>query len=121
MSADALYDRVKAVVMQETDRPHALREAIMACRKAGTVSVPGVYGGLVDKLPMGAVVNKGLTLKSGQTHVHRYLQPLLDRIQRGEIDPSFVVTHRLPLEQARYGYEIFKQKKDDCIKVVLKP
>ena len=92
-----------------------------ACRKGGTVSIPGVYGGFVDKIPMGAVMNKAITLKTGQTHVQRYLRPLLERVQNGEIDPSFVITHHLPLEQAPHGYEIFKHKKHNCIKVVLKP
>jgi threonine dehydrogenase-like Zn-dependent dehydrogenase len=119
--AIALYDKIKQVFRLETDRPMVLRQAIIACRKGGTVSVPGVYGGFIDKVPMGAIVNKALTLKSGQTHVHRYLRPLLERIQNGEIDPSFVITHRLPLEEAPNAYEIFKQKKDNCIKVVLKP
>ena len=120
-SPDALMDRVKAVTLQESDRAHAFREVIMACRKGGTVSVPGVYGGLADKIPLGALMNKGLTIKTGQTHVHRYLKPLLERIQRGELDPSFVITHQLPLEEAPRGYELFKQKQDSCIKVVLKP
>jgi threonine dehydrogenase-like Zn-dependent dehydrogenase len=115
------YDRVKQALRQETDRPFALREAIMSCRPGGTVSVIGVYGGLVDKFPMGAVMNKGLTIRSGQCHVHRYLRPLLERIESGEIDPSFVITHRLPLDEAAKGYELFKHKQDDCLKVVLKP
>jgi threonine dehydrogenase-like Zn-dependent dehydrogenase len=115
------YDRVKQALRQETDRPFALREAIMSCRPGGTVSVIGVYGGLVDKFPMGAVMNKGLTIRSGQCHVHRYLRPLLERIEAGEIDPSFVITHRLPLDEAPKGYELFKHKQDDCLKVVLKP
>jgi threonine dehydrogenase-like Zn-dependent dehydrogenase len=119
--AIALYDKIKQVFRLETDRPMVLRQAIIACRKGGTVSVPGVYGGFIDKVPMGAIVNKALTLKSGQTHVHRYLRPLLKRIQNGEIDPSFIITHRLPLEEAPNAYEIFKQKKENCIKVVLKP
>lgn len=121
--ADAMgmVDKVKQAVRLETGRPHALRQAIVACRKGGTVSIPGVYGGFVDKMPMGAIVNKALTLKSGQTHVHRYLSPLMERIQNGEIDPSFVITHRLNLDEASRGYEIFKHKKDNCIKVVLKP
>jgi threonine dehydrogenase-like Zn-dependent dehydrogenase len=119
--AIALYDKVKQAVKLETDRPTVLRQAIVACRKGGTVSVPGVYGGFIDKMPMGAVVNKALTLKSGQTHVHRYLHPLLDRIQKGEIDPSFVITHRLSLEDAPHAYKIFRKKEDSCIKVVLKP
>jgi threonine dehydrogenase-like Zn-dependent dehydrogenase len=120
-SPDALLDRVKAAAFLATDRPHVLRQAIHACRKGGTVSVPGVYGGFVDKLPMGAVVNKALTIKSGQTHMHRYMRPLLARIQNGEIDPSFIITHRLRLEDAPQGYEMFRYKQDNCIKVVLKP
>jgi threonine dehydrogenase-like Zn-dependent dehydrogenase len=116
-----LYDRVKQAVRLETDRPIALRQAILACRKGGHLSIPGVYGGFLDKIPMGAAMNKALTFKTGQTHVQRYLQPLLERVQNGEIDPSFVITHILPLEQAPHGYEIFKHKKDNCIKVVLKP
>jgi threonine dehydrogenase-like Zn-dependent dehydrogenase len=115
------YDRAKQAMMLETDRPLALREAITACRNGGTVSVIGVYGGLIDKFPMGAVMNRSLTIKSGQTHVHRYMRPLLDRIQRGEIDPSFVITHRLPLDQAPDGYDTFLNKEDECVKVVLKP
>lgn len=120
-SVDALVDRVKAATMLATDRPHVLREAIQACRKGGVVSIPGVYGGLLDKVPFGAAFNKGLTLKMGQTHMHRYLRPLLERVERGDIDPSFVITHRLPLEEAARGYDIFKKKEDNCIKVVLKP
>lgn len=115
------YDRAKQAAMLETDRPIVLREAIMACRKGGTVSVPGVYGGLLDKIPFGALMNKALTLKTGQTHVQRYLRPLLERIQKGEIDPSFIVTHQLRLEDAPLGYDLFKRKQDGCIKVVLKP
>lgn len=118
---DALYDKAKQAVRLESDRPTALRQVILACRKGGTVSIPGVYGGFVDKVPLGAAFNKGLTMKMGQTHVHRYLQPLLDRVQKGEIDPSFVITHRMKLDEAPHAYEIFKQKKDNCIKVVLKP
>ncbi|MEG3899310.1 MULTISPECIES: zinc-dependent alcohol dehydrogenase [unclassified Microcoleus] len=118
---DALYDKAKQAVRLESDRPTALRQVILACRKGGTVSIPGVYGGFVDKVPLGAAFNKGLTMKMGQTHVHRYLRPLLDRVQKGEIDPSFVITHRMKLEEAPHAYEIFKQKKDNCIKVVLKP
>jgi len=120
-SVDALLDRVKASMFLATDRPHVLREAIQACRKGGTVSIPGVYGGFLDKLPFGAAFNKGLTFKMGQTHMQRYLRPLLDRVERGEIDPAFVITHRLPLDEAARGYDLFKQKKDNCIKVVLKP
>jgi threonine dehydrogenase-like Zn-dependent dehydrogenase len=118
---DALYDKAKQAVRLESDRPTALRQVILACRKGGTVSIPGVYGGFVDKVPLGAAFNKGLTLKMGQTHVHRYLRPLLDRVQKGEIDPSFVITHRMKLDEAPHAYEIFKQKKENCIKVVLKP
>ena len=115
------YDRVKQAMMLESDRPHVLRQAIMACRKGGTVSVPGVYGGFDDKIPLGALVNKALTLKTGQTHVQRYMKPLLERIEKGEIDPSFVITHRMSLNDAPKGYDIFTNKQDDCIKIVLKP
>jgi threonine dehydrogenase-like Zn-dependent dehydrogenase len=115
------YDRAKQAMMLEADRPIALREAIMACRNAGTVSVIGVYGGLIDKFPMGAVMNRSLTIKTGQCHVQRYMRPLLERIQRGDIDPSFVITHRLQLDQAPEGYDMFVNKEDECVKVVLKP
>jgi threonine dehydrogenase-like Zn-dependent dehydrogenase len=115
------YDRVKQALRQESDRPIALREAIMSCRNGGIVSVIGVYGGLIDKFPMGAVMNRGLTIRSGQCHVHRYMRPLLERIENGEIDPGFIVTHRIPLSDAPRGYDLFKQKQDDCLKVVLKP
>jgi threonine dehydrogenase-like Zn-dependent dehydrogenase len=115
------YDKAKQAVMLQTDRPTALREAIQACRKGGTISIPGVYGGIIDKLPLGAAFNKALTLKMGQTHVQRYLPKLLDYIEQGGIDPSFVITHRLSLEQAPEGYQIFKDKQQECIKVVLKP
>jgi threonine dehydrogenase-like Zn-dependent dehydrogenase len=121
MTADALYDRAKHALMLETDRPNALREAIYACRKGGTVSIPGVYGGVVDNFPLGAAFAKGLTFRMGQTHVHKYMRPLLERIRRGDIDPSFVITHSLSLEEAPHAYEIFKNKQDECIKVVLKP
>jgi threonine dehydrogenase-like Zn-dependent dehydrogenase len=117
----AIYDRVKQAVRLETDRPTALRQVIVACRKSGTVSMPGVYGGLLDKVPFGAAFSKGLTFKMGQTHVHRYLKPLLEHIQNGEIDPSYIITHRMKLEDAPKGYEIFKQKKDNCVKIVLDP
>ncbi|MGG6268188.1 zinc-dependent alcohol dehydrogenase [Leptolyngbya sp. AN03gr2] len=120
-SIDYWVDKAKQAVRLETDRPIALRQAIVACSKGGTVSVPGVYGGFLDKIPMGAAFNKGLTFKMGQTHIHRYLKPLIEHIQRGEIDPSFVITHTLPLDQAPQGYEMFKHKRDNCIKVVLKP
>lgn len=120
-TADALYDRAKAALFMATDRIHALRQAILACRKGGTVSIPGVYGGLLDKLPLGAAFAKGLTFKMGQTHVQRYMKPLLERIERGEIDPSFVITHRLRLDDAARAYATFKHEQDQCIKVVLKP
>jgi threonine dehydrogenase-like Zn-dependent dehydrogenase len=115
------YDRVKQAMMVETDRAHALREAIMACRNGGTVSVAGVYGGLIDKFPFGSVMNRSLTIQSGQAHVQRYMRPLLERIQQGEIDPSFVITHHMRLEEAPAAYELFKNKQDGCIKVVLNP
>lgn len=115
------YDKVKQTVRMETDRPTALREVIQACRKGGTVSIAGVYSGVVDKIPMGAAFNKGLTFKMGQTHVQKYMKPLLQKIIDNQIDPSFVITHRLELSDAPYGYDIFKHKKDNCIKVVLKP
>jgi threonine dehydrogenase-like Zn-dependent dehydrogenase len=116
-----VYDRMKQALMSETDRPIALREAIMSCRNGGTVSVIGVYGGFIDKFPMGSFMNRSLTMKTGQCHVQRYMRPLLERIQKGEIDPSFVITHRMPLDQAPHGFDIFDNKQDDCIKVVLKP
>ena len=116
-----MFDRVMQATMMESDRPIALRQAIMACRTAGTVSIVGVYGGLIDKFPIGALMNKGLTIKSGQCHVHRYMKPLLDRIMRGEIDPSFVITHRMQLEDGPDGYDTFVKKEDDCMKIVLKP
>lgn len=118
---DAVYDAVKTATYMATDRVHALRLAIMACRKAGTVSIPGVYGGFVDKFPLGIAFNKGLQLKLGQTHVQRYLQPLLDRILNGDIDPSFVITHRYRLDAAAEAYDTFQNKEDRCIKVVLDP
>jgi threonine dehydrogenase-like Zn-dependent dehydrogenase len=115
------YDRAKQMLMLESDRPIALREAILCCRNGGTVSVPGVYGGFLDKVPFGAVMNRSLQIRTGQTHVQRYMKPLLERIEKGEIDPGFVVTHRMSLDEAPDGYELFRQKKDDCIKIVLKP
>ena len=114
------YDRVKQALRQETERPFALREAIMSCRNGGIVSVIGVYGGFMDKFPIGAVMNRGLTIKSGQCHVQRYMKPLLDRILEGEIDPSFIITHRLKLDQAADGFDMFMNKEDECLKVVLK-
>ena len=114
-----IYDRAKQMTMLEPDRPVALRQAIMACRNGGTVSVIGVYGGFIDKFPMGTIVNRSLTLKSGQCHVQRYMKPLLERIQRGDIDPTFIITHRMPLSDAPSGYRMFVDKKDNCEKVVL--
>jgi threonine dehydrogenase-like Zn-dependent dehydrogenase len=114
-----IYDRAKQAMKLETDRPHALREAILACRNGGTVSVIGVYGGFIDKFPMGAVMNRSLTIKSGQTHVQRYMKPLLEKIENGEIDPSFVITHRMQLDDAPKGFDIFLNKEDECVKVVL--
>jgi threonine dehydrogenase-like Zn-dependent dehydrogenase len=116
-----LYDKAKAAVMLETDRPYAFRQAIMACRPAGIVSVPGVYGGLVDKIPLGALMNKGLTIFTGQTHVNRYADDLLRRIEEGQIDPGFLITHRAGLEQGPELYKTFRDKQDGCIKVVLRP
>lgn len=118
---DAFYDKAKQSLRLETDRPTALRQAIVACRKGGTLSIPGVYGGFVDKFPLGALFSKGLTVKTGQTHVHKYLKPLLERIQHGDIDPTFVITHEMSLDEAPQGYEIFKHKRDNCIKIVLNP
>ena len=118
---DAYIDKAKTAAFLATDRPNALRQAIHACRKGGIVSIPGVYGGFLDKIPFGAAFQKGLTFKMGQTHVMKYMKPLLDRIERGDIDPSFVITHRLPLDDAPNAYKIFKEKRDHCIKVVLKP
>ena len=115
------YDRVKQATRMETERPVALREAILACRNGGIVSVIGVYGGLADKVPLGAFMNRSLIMRTGQAHVHRYLKPLMERIDKGQIDPSFVITHRMPLDEAPRGYEMFKNKEDGCIKVVLSP
>ena len=107
--------------MLETDRPHVLREMIYVCRPAGTLSVPGVYGGLLDKIPFGALMNKGLTLRTGQTHVNRWTDDLLHRILDGQIDPSFVITHRVPLDKGPEMYKTFRDKQDGCIKVMLQP
>jgi threonine dehydrogenase-like Zn-dependent dehydrogenase len=115
------YDRIKQATKLETDRPHALREAVLSCRNGGTVSVIGVYGGFIDKFPMGSVMNRSLTIRAGQCHVQRYTKPLLDRIRNGEIDPSFVISHRMSLDEAPQGYEMFKNKENECNKVVLTP
>jgi threonine dehydrogenase-like Zn-dependent dehydrogenase len=114
-----MVDRAKQAIKLESDRPIALRQAIMACRNGGTVSVIGVYGGLIDMFPMGIVMNRGLTIRSGQCHVHRYMRPLLERIENGDIDPTMVITHRMPLADAAKGYDIFLNKEDNCEKVVL--
>jgi threonine dehydrogenase-like Zn-dependent dehydrogenase len=120
-SFDAVLDKAKAALFLGTDRPHVLRESIRCCRKGGTLSVPGVYMGFLDKFPFGPAMNKGLTIKMGQTHVKKYYNRLLDMVTSGEIDPSFVITHHLPLDDAPRGYKIFRDKEEECIKVVLKP
>lgn len=120
-SIDSLYDRAKQAVMLESDRPHVLREMMYVCRPAGILSIPGVYGGLIDKVPFGAVMNKGLTIRTGQTHVNRWTDDLLRRIQEGQIDPSFVITHTVGLEEGPEMYKTFRDKVDGCIKVVMKP
>jgi threonine dehydrogenase-like Zn-dependent dehydrogenase len=118
---DSMYDRAKQAMMLESDRPHVLREMMYVCRPAGVLSVPGVYGGLIDKVPFGMVMNKGLTIRTGQTHVNRWTDDLLRRIQEGQIDPSFVITHQVGLDQGPGMYKTFREKHDGCIKVVLKP
>jgi len=120
-SLDAWYDRVKTKVFLATDRLNVLRQAIQACRKGGTLSIPGVYGGFLDKVPFGTAFAKGLTFRMGQTHVHRYMRPLLKLIQEKRIDPTFLITHRISLEDAPGMYRTFRDKQDSCIKVVLKP
>jgi threonine dehydrogenase-like Zn-dependent dehydrogenase len=120
-SIDSMVDRAKQAVMLETDRPHVLREIMYVCRPAGTISVPGVYGGLLDKVPFGMAMNKGLTIRMGQTHVNRWTDDLLRRIEQGQIDPSFVITHRARLEDGPALYETFRAKQDGCVKVVLQP
>jgi threonine dehydrogenase-like Zn-dependent dehydrogenase len=119
--ADAVYDRVKTMLFMETDRVHAFREAILCCRPGGTVSVPGAYLGVADRIPLGPFMQKGLTLKTGQTHAPRYLEPLLQRIENAEIDPSFVITHVAPIDEGPEMYQTFREKSDGCVKVVLKP
>ncbi|MEV4656757.1 zinc-dependent alcohol dehydrogenase [Micromonospora sp. NPDC049301] len=115
------YDKAKQATKAETDRPHALREAVLSCRNGGTISVIGAYGGFIDKFPMGSFMNRSLNMRSGQAHVQRYMRPLLERIRKGEIDPSFIITHTMGLEDAPHGFDIFKNKQDECLKVVLKP
>jgi threonine dehydrogenase-like Zn-dependent dehydrogenase len=116
-----LYDRASQATRMETDRPTALRHIIQACRKGGIVSILGVYGGFINTFPIGAAFSKGLTLKMGQTHVQKYMRPLLDRIKKGELDATYIITHRMSLDDAPEGYDIFKHRKDGCIKIVLKP
>ncbi|WFU76354.1 zinc-dependent alcohol dehydrogenase [Bradyrhizobium sp. CB2312] len=118
---DTLLDRAKQMVMAESDRPHVLREMIYVCRPGGIISVPGVYSGFSDMLPMGAFMNKGLTMRTGQTHVNRWTDDLLRRIEEGQIDPSFVITHTVPLEQGPEMYQVFRDKRDSCVKVMLRP
>jgi threonine dehydrogenase-like Zn-dependent dehydrogenase len=118
---EAAYDNVKQTLRLESDRPVALRQLIRACRKGGTISIPGVYSGFVDKMPMGAVFAKGLTIKAGQTHVQKYLKPLTQLIATGAIDTTFIITHRLALDEAPAGYRLFNEKKDGCIKIVMNP
>ncbi|KRR27647.1 zinc-dependent alcohol dehydrogenase [Bradyrhizobium retamae] len=120
-SVDSIYDRAKQAMMLETDRPHVLREMMYVCRPAGVLSIPGVYGGLLDKIPLGAVMNKGLTIRTGQTHVNRWTDDLLNRVLENQIDPSFVITHTEPLGSGPEMYKTFRDKQDGCIKVVLKP
>jgi threonine dehydrogenase-like Zn-dependent dehydrogenase len=117
----AAYDRVKQALRMQTDRPTVLRQALLACRNGGTESEPGVYGGFIDKVPFGTIVNRSLQIRSGQTHVQRYLKPLLDLIEQGRIDPSFVISHHMALEDAPEGYRMFRDKQDECVKIVLKP
>ncbi|CAO3424376.1 zinc-dependent alcohol dehydrogenase [Azospirillum argentinense] len=118
---DTVYDRAKQMLGAESDRPHVLREMIYVCRPAGVISIPGVYGGLVDKIPMGQLMNKGLTIRTGQTHVNRWTDDLLRRIEEGQIDPSFVITHTVSLDEGPEMYKVFRDKQDNCVKVVLKP
>jgi threonine dehydrogenase-like Zn-dependent dehydrogenase len=116
-----MYDAAKQAMRLSTERPAALRQAILACRKGGVVSVPGVYGGFIDKLPFGSIVNKALTIRSGQTHVQRYMKPLLEQIESGKIDPTMIISHRMTLDEAPEAYELFKHKQDECVKCVLRP
>ena len=118
---DTVLDRAKQMLMLESDRPHVLREMIYVCRPGGVISIPSVYSGLVDKIPMGQLMNKGLTIRTGQTHVNRWTNDLLRRIEEGQIDPSFVITHTVGLDEGPEMYKVFRDKQDSCIKVVLKP
>ena len=116
-----MYDKVKTALMLETDRPGVLRQAIMAVRKGGTLSIPGVYGGLLDKVPFGAAFGKGITMKMGQTHMHKYMKPLLDRVEKGQIDPSRIISHRITLDQAPEMYKVWRDKKEHVTKIVIDP
>ena len=118
---DTLLDRAKQMFMMESDRPHVLREIIYVCRPGGIISIPGVYSGFADKIPLGQLMNKGLTIRTGQTHVNRWTDDLVRRIEDGQIDPSFVITHTMPIEKGPEMYKVFRDKQDSCIKVVLKP
>ena len=118
---DTVLDRAKQMMMLESDRPHVVREMIYVCRPGGTISIPGVYGGFDDKIPMGAFMNKGLAMKTGQTHMMRFMKPLLNKVESGEIDPSFVISHRVPIDRAPEMYKIFRDKQENCTKVVLDP
>jgi threonine dehydrogenase-like Zn-dependent dehydrogenase len=120
-SADSVLDRIKVATFMGTDRPHVLRQAILCCRNFGTVSIVGVYGGLLDNMPFGSAINRGLTFRMAQTPVQHYLPNLLERVEKGEIDPSFVITHRATLDEGPELYKTFRDKKDNCIKVVMKP
>lgn len=117
----AAYDRIKQAMMLESDRPYALRQAILSCRNGGTISIIGVYSGFIDKFPIGSIMNRSLTIKTGQTHVQRYMRPLLERIQRGEINPGEIITHRMRLDEAPEAFAKFCRKEDGCIKIVLTP
>ena len=121
LSIDNVVDGIKLAVKLGTDRPHALRQAVLACRKGGRLSIPGVYGGVADKFPIGALMEKGLTVRSGQTHVQKYMPLLLNLILEGKIDTTFLISHRLPLEEAADGYKMFKEEQNECTKVVLEP
>jgi threonine dehydrogenase-like Zn-dependent dehydrogenase len=116
-----IYDKVKTALMLETDRPAVLRQAIQAVRKGGTLSIPGVYGGLLDKVPFGAAFGKGITMKMGQTHMHKYMKPLLERIEKGQIDPTYIISHRITLDQAPEMYKVWRDKKEQVTKIVIDP
>jgi threonine dehydrogenase-like Zn-dependent dehydrogenase len=116
-----VYDKVKNALLLETDRPSVLRQAIQAVRKGGTLSIPGVYGGMLDKVPFGAAFGKGITMKMGQTNMHTYMKPLLERIEKGQIDPSYIISHRISLDEAPAMYEVWRDKKENVTKIVIDP